>query len=450
MFAATVYPEDSGSSLTNGKIELPRETYGQMAMVPGITTVTFFQGDYEEARDKLRDRLALILRSNPWLTGRLVSKVVNVEKQTKIAYLEYSGSLSSLDSFFDPEGEKPNIKPSMSYSELCKLVGGSICEVPRGIDCIDRDIPLLVLSVVPDGDYSFSGSFAVTFSVSHSIIDGYTYYKLLSMLSSDGVISPLNIIPKPDIASKTTAAIGENEKKWSLGWPVLFNVITSIVFGKKPFIENFSLDVNAIEDAKVKVSSSGSSGQSYVSTNDIVVSKFGEACQSRILLMPINFRKRIADFGDDDAGNYEGSLLFGPEDYQEPERIRGTLQSGKQNSNSENMNTSASIVDSDASVNKIVAFRRHTERALPGTWETLRCKIGMVTNWQFPFFSELSIDGCEHIVHIPCSNVKITPFDLGIVYRPRANETALVACVRSAKLDQFTRIMPFTLKKNLV
>merc|ERR1711933_589137 len=36
----------------------------------------------------------------------------------------------------------------------------------------------------------------------------------------------------------------------------------------------------------------------------------------------------MGDFTPTDAGNYEGALYFGPEDFAEPNLIRKTLQSG--------------------------------------------------------------------------------------------------------------------------
>jgi len=45
--------------------------------------------------------------------------------------------------------------------------------------------------------------------------------------------------------------------------------------------------------------------------------------------MPINFRNKLPDFNDGDAGNYEGALLFaGSGEFGSPADIRNTLKSG--------------------------------------------------------------------------------------------------------------------------
>ena len=465
MPVASVYAEEGNISTTSTttpkSIRLTDHEKDQMTIGPSISTITFFRGDIEKATAQLKDRLRLILGSNPWLTGRLMCPPRQKEKGL---YLEYPDSASNveekLDSLFNPQpskkgGKLPQIASTMTYSELCKLVGGTTCEVLPGKKCINNSKPLLALSLVPDKETPLT-AFAVIFSISHVIIDGYTYYKVLSMLSAKGIVSPLNIVRKPDIKMKTDAAMGMEEAKWSSSTAVICNVVSAMLFGKKPFIENFTLDPMIIEAEKRKVTKVGSDdrdrfGQtkpSFVSTNDSIVSKFGQACQSRILLMPINFRERIADFSVDDAGNYEGALVFCPGDYEIPEMIRATIESGKENSESDTIRISANatkkenITNSDT-VNEIKAFKRCTTDALPNKWETLRCKLGMVTNWQFHFFSEFSVDNCEHILHLPFCNVKIIPFDIAVIYRPKANETAVLVFVRSTSLEDFKNIMPF-------
>ena len=63
--------------------------------------------------------------------------------------------------------------------------------MPKGSKCIGKDIPQAALSVVPDA-LRPDDTFAVIFSLSHVISDGYTHYKILSMLSSDGEITSMN------------------------------------------------------------------------------------------------------------------------------------------------------------------------------------------------------------------------------------------------------------------
>jgi hypothetical protein len=73
---------------------------------------------------------------------------------------------------------------SQLYYVFFSESSGSACEILLGKDCIDNEEPLVALSILPDSIRK--DTFAVVFSVSHTIIDGCTYYSLLSMISADG------------------------------------------------------------------------------------------------------------------------------------------------------------------------------------------------------------------------------------------------------------------------
>ena len=139
--------------------------------------------------------------------------------------------------------------------------------------------------------------------------------------------------------------------------------------------------------------------------------------------MPLNFRDRLHDFNASDAGNYEGALVFGPEDYDEPALIRATLKSGPP---------------------KYIRGGGVIAAApLPGCLGSLRCNITMVTNWTFPFFSELKIDDdCDQMLHVPHCDIKMVPFDVAVLYRPRANDLAVTFFVRSCSSDEIEANIP--------
>ena len=55
----------------------------------------------------------------------------------------------------------------------------------------------------------------------------------------------------------------------------------------------------------------------------------------------------------------------------------------------------------------------------------------MFISWVFPFFSEVKIQGCQQMLHMPILDVKMVPFDCAVVYRPRPETLAVVYFVRS-------------------
>lgn len=54
-----------------------------------------------------------------------------------------------------------------------------------------------------------------------------------------------------------------------------------------------------------------------------------------------------------------------------------------------------------------------------------------MTNWAFPFFEELVVDGGRQVVHFPHCDTGTVPFDVAVVYRPRKGELAVVYFVRN-------------------
>lgn len=390
-----------------------------MSLGASISTVTFFRGDPAAATAALRERFAAVVAANPWLAGSLV-------KRKKVASLAYPATPPSVavSRLFNPTAlHRKKVKPlklsaSMSYFDLCVAVNGTAAEVPKGSKCFNKPEPLVALTVAADADRP-NDSFAAIFSLSHVIADGFTYYRLLSMLSAGGTIEPLTPHRKHSIAAATVAAMGPKEHAFAYSPAFVMNIIGSMIFGSKPSITSHRIDAEKIEEAKAEATRGGAEG--FVSTNDLLASAFGRLCGARVLLMPINFRGKLDGYDAADAGNYEGSLVLGPEDYRTAADVRAILRSGPPE------------------------YRRGgggKPRPLPGGCEAARCKVAMLTNWTFDCFDELAIPGCEQLIHLPHSDVSGVPFDVCVVYRPRAKELAAVYFVRSTTPEQLATTQP--------
>ena len=297
----------------------------------------------------------------------------------------------------------------MDLIQLCEAVGGTVAEVLKGSAC-GEDEPLTALTIVPDSARP-ADTFAIIFSVSHVIIDGFTYYQLLSMLSAGGTMNSLSMTRKHEISTQSAAAIGLAEIGFSYSKALICNVVCSMMFGSKSFIEAFYVDDERVKAAKANPAP----GVDFVSTNDVITSAFANVTDARVLMMPLNFRNRLAGFTDTDAGNYEGALVFGPDDYAEPAQIRRTLLTGPP---------------------QFVRGAGDHTRPLPGCCESMRCKISMVTNWCFPCFSEIMIPGCEQMLHTPYCDANMVPFDVAVVYRPKRGKLAVACFVRSASREE--------------
>jgi len=372
----------------------------QMTVGPSISTITFLRFS-ENPTENIRDRLGAIVQANPWLLGKLV------KREGKL-YLKYCKKVDQFDlsNVFNPTNQKRKaavIHSEMEYKELCGKLGGSYAEIPRGAACINKNEYLFAVSLLQDSKRP-QDTVAMVFSLSHVISDGFTYYKLLAMMSSDAVIESLNPTRKHDIVQEGGEAIGSKESTWSKSGATMFNVVSGLLFGKKPLIESYHVDPERILKAKQEARD-----VKFVSTNDILCSTFGNAINARVLMVPLNFRGRLSKFNANDAGNYEGALVFCPDDYETPSLIRQTLESGTP------------------------VFKRKGDTPLPGCCEGMSCTLGMVTSWVFPFFSQVNIDGCEQMMHLPHCDISMVPFDIAVVYQPKAGQIAVTFFVRSTQ-----------------
>lgn len=113
----------------------------------------------------------------------------------------------------------------------------------------------------------------------------------------------MSVVRKHDIAEQEEILAGKEQMDTLKGGGIMFNVISSMLFGSKPMIESYLVDTGRIEIEKTK-----KDGVDFVSSNDIIVSSFGEVTQARLLLMPFNMRGKVKHFNNSDAGNYESAL----------------------------------------------------------------------------------------------------------------------------------------------
>ena len=398
--------------------QLTSQESKQMTIGPAITTITFFRGDAAAASKALRARLAAVASANPWVCGTL-------EKSKPGLCLAFSQELSpeSVDALFNPSvrgGKTPkktlddSLDAEMDFFSLCKAVGGTAAEVLKGSSCINNREPLMALTIAP----SKKNTFAVIFSLSHVIADGFTYYKLLSMLSAKGDVTALRPVRKHDIVAQAERATGPKEFKWLNSGAVICKVLANMACGSKPVVESHYIDPARMLECKSAADTAGA-GVQYVSSNDVLVSKFGIATQADAMLMPLNFRGRLPDFTSEDAGNYEGALYFGPKDCADPALVRKTLTSGPPH------------------------FARSEGGPLPGCCAAMcSMKMSMCVSWCFPFFQELEVDGCEHLLHLPHCDVSMVPFDISVIYRPRRGELAILCFVRGLDKEGIVKNLP--------
>jgi hypothetical protein len=368
---------------------------------PAITTITFFKGANSETSSAwLRARLTEICKANPWLAGRLVKN----KKVHKNLLLEIPAIVSDedVDSIICSDdnviSSLSKVSSKSKYDDLVKAILKSNAVVGPGYKLIGkRDCRIAKFTLVPVGN----DEVALIASITHAVSDGYTYYKILSMLS--GEIEELSCTRKHDFVSASIDAIGAKEYKFLNSTSFLICCLRSMLCGSKARIEARYTDEDKIISSKEKVK------DGFVSTNDILTSAFARATKADLLLMAINLRNRVKGTDQYDAGNYESVLVHDSSSASTPLSLRKTLQGG-------------------------APFKRVGDTKLPGFLKTTRSKVALITNWSFPDIWKANLklfdsSGAKSVpieLHLPVYNTADIAFPLGIIFKPNADRLAIL------------------------
>jgi hypothetical protein len=369
---------------------------------PAITTISFFKGaDAKSSSTWLKQRLTEICEANPWLTGRLVKnkkihKNLLLEIPTPVTEADVESIICNDESVLS---KLSHISSKSKYEDVVGMILKSDAVVGPGYKLIGKkECRVAKFTLVPVGD----DQVALIASITHAVSDGFTYYKILSMLSSD--IEELSCVRKHDFVHASIEAIGAKEYKFLSSTPFLICCLKSMLCGSKAKIEARYIDADKIISGKEKVH------DGFVSTNDIITSSFARATKADVLLMAINLRDRIKGTAShNDAGNYESVLLHDSNSAATPQSLRKTLKGG-------------------------APFKRDGDTKLPGFFKTFGAKVSLITNWSFPGVWNANLklfdsNGAKNIpidLHLPVYNTKDIAFPLCIIFRPKADRLAIL------------------------
>jgi hypothetical protein len=266
--------------------------------------------------------------------------------------------------------------------------------VPVGALCVDKDVSLFKVTLIeirPDEEY------ALVVSLSHTIGDGHTFYQLYSMLDADTPTIPLSCERHFDFTQKLVDAAGSEVLDWIVTPQFSQGISHTINSGVVPSVCGFTLDKKAVEDRKA-----ASSIDSFITTNDIVVSWFCGLCGPTAGLLVMNLRGRLEGLTNSVAGNYHTLLVYGREGYGSAESIRES----------------------------IAGFNR--DGFIPSPEQTLDSHIAMVTNWS-SFYRDISLGSESRFTkHFPLMNPRELNFrDTCIVFSLNSDTRAVMLFTRS-------------------
>lgn len=383
-------------------VTLLKEEGSIMAYAGAVTTITFFTGPAPV--DALRERLAAVVAANPWLGGSLEKR-----KGEKLWRLTYDPAGPLRDGIFAVASPGEHNVHDVSYATIHKVLKAAELEVKGGSSAVNKDAVQLKCTVIPEND-----RWALVFSISHTIADGYTYYAVYNMLSASAEIKSYSPVRKDSFSSDLPGAVGKRETKvwFSLGF--LLNVATSMLFGGKVKSRCRLVDPAKVEAAKAAAKGDGDSA--FVSTNDVLVAGWARLTRAQLLEMPINLRDRLPGISGADAGNYEWVVFYQEEDCKRPGQIRKSLT---------------------ASPGQYMRCGKNPPRPLRSGFSLMRARYAIITNWA-TFAKALDLPGCEQRLHMPFFNIADVPGDaIAFIFRATAKETGVLMLTRKLREEDF-------------
>ena len=179
----TVAPDADGAA----SIPLLEEETSMMAHIGAVTTVTFFTGGPAPV-SVLRERVAAVVAANPWLAGRLERG--RGEKRMRLTFDATAKTMR--EGIFNVARPGQYKVQGVSYDALQKVLKGSPAEVKGGVKTVNKDELQTKVTIIPDE----GNEWALVVSISHTIVDGYTYYQIYNMLSASAEIKSLSPVRK--------------------------------------------------------------------------------------------------------------------------------------------------------------------------------------------------------------------------------------------------------------
>ena len=169
--------------------------------------------------------------------------------------------------------------------------------------------------------------------------------------------------------------------------------------------------------AAIKEQATQGSDVPFVSTNDILTSHFFGASNASLGMMTINQRGRVlqGQLTDLHAGNYKGTLILDPTNYEQAADIREALTKGPP------------------------FTRQRLGPPLPGFCG--KCPGAFISNWaSFPF--KLEFTTTLHLPLLPPMKLggdfKSYPMDVALVFRPQPGKLAVLYITKRASRANLT------------
>ncbi|KAJ3274204.1 hypothetical protein HDV01_003277 [Terramyces sp. JEL0728] len=364
---------------------------GYSIAIPPISTATFYHG---LSIPFIYDRTKLIMEANPWLASRIISSDDGYELHynTNNNYRDYiSEHLSDLDISINP----------VQFLQFNRI--------KVGVECQDRDLPLFDVNIVRLAD-----KIALVISMSHTLGDADTYYKIYRMYDSANPILKMNLKRVEGVPEQVDKVFGDAKKSpeawisYRFWWRELHPLNHQVKI----------LQVSSEEINRQKQNQQCKAGEKFISTNDVLTSWIFKAAHTCFGILMFSLRGKLEiDIPEDAAGNYYTSMNYTCGDYMYPGQIRRSVS--KRNG----------------------MYLKDAHTPFPSIWRVLLPKsiLTDITSW-VSFYHCLVIGGNAPIYHCPLS-VSRSPDARVIIFKPNKDDIYLHAIGLSDKEIQATPLV---------
>lgn len=383
----------AGSRMTASELRrealLDMETsFGFMSFDVSTTTMTHFIGPITTASASVRERVALMVRANPWIAGKLVKGSKGIP-ELEFPTVVPDAEVGRLFEVAPPDLR--HLSRTTPYDEANRLVSASASHVQTGKVCLQAGGPLTKVTLVPDDN-----GFILVFSMSHVIADGHTYYSCLNMLSHSAKVIALN--PRRMHGIDPKQWVGEGAT-WAMRPGRFVKALTSMLLDKPLRALAVTVDASKVKVEKQRVTKEVD-GVDFISSNDIIMATLGNLVRPRLMQMAVNFRGKLGEVCPEDAaGNYDSGLLYSNAEYATPAGIRRSLAAGPP---------------------------WNPPSPLPGFFESATCRFLQVTSWA-SFMGPLEIEGCTRGLHLP-KTIGL-PWEMAVIFSPLPGQLAVLLTV---------------------
>ena len=393
------------------QVELsPHEREWRYMDHPSLTTLTIFEENVENSMKlvDIYDRVCLITKKNPWLTGRLRMQPDGISLYYGTSFVDCFESFSRRHRVdFDCKYDKL-VELSQSYS------------VKQGRDCVDQDETLFKVTCLETGEVK--KQLTIVFSLSSVIADVYTFYQLYSMLDKKSEVKTLQCERDLRYINALKSNVGSSNYHFT-------DTSSAFKYNSRTFLSRFlwkrqKTIVHFIDEDiwLKKAKKNGKKGQVDVSTNDCLTSWFFKMCNCSFGIMPVNFRNRgLLDIDGSYAGNYTCPILYRQDDFDTPYLVRLSLGDSR-------VRRAARV--QIAKTDTIIGT------SLPSWLDVQKNNSALSSNW-YSVSKYITFEGMKQTLHIPIINYREEPYkNIMLIFQATPSKMGAIIIGRGLVMDE--------------